>query len=57
MVDDSQSGLWIVAFNEWADLLAGFLLQKVYESYRLWAISPVFVGLIRKIDLSVPLGC
>lgn len=57
MIDDPESGWWVFAFTEWAVRVAVFLLQEVYDTYRVWAISPTLIGFIRKLDTSVPLGC
>lgn len=57
IVDDPKRGSWVVAFTEWAALVAFSRLQEVDDAFPLSAISPVTIGFIQKIDLSVPISC
>ena len=40
---DPQSGYWVIAYTEWVVKVAAFVLFDVYDSYRLWALSPAMI--------------
>jgi len=51
-----ESGYWVVAFTEQACKVAAFLLFDVYDSLRLWWVSPTLIAAMRGLDLSFVLG-
>lgn len=53
---DRRHGLWVVAYTGFAAKVACFLIQEVYDHYRLWALSAKMIENIRALDLIIPLG-
>ena len=53
---DPQSGYWVVAYTEWVVKVAAFILFDVYDSYRLWALSPAMIEAIGQLNLDQALG-
>ena len=49
-------GYWVVDFTEQACKVAAFILFDVYESLRLWWLSPTLIAAMRALDLSFVLG-
>lgn len=55
-LQDPNHGLWMTVYNGFAVKAASFILQDVYDKYRLWSIPPRLMTLIRGLDLSTVLG-
>ncbi len=53
---DPSSGWWMVAFNGFAAKVAAFVIQDAYDKFRLWALPPRMIRIIRGLDLSRVLG-
>jgi len=53
---DPQSGYWVVAYTEWVVKVAAFVLFDVYDSYRLWALSPAMIEALGQLNLDQALG-
>ena len=51
-----ESGLWVVAFTEQECKVAAFLMFDVFDSFRLWWVSPTFIVAMKALDLSFVLG-
>ena len=56
MKEDDNSGWWVVAFTEMICKTAAYILQDVYDSYRLWALSAVTIRCCRELNLVPVLG-
>ena len=52
-----KSGCWVVAYTEHVAEVAVWLLWEVYDSMRLWWVSPSVIRGIRALDLLLVLGC
>ena len=53
---DQNSGWWVVAYTEHIAKTAAFILFDVYDSLRLWALSPRTISFCRELDLVPVLG-
>lgn len=53
---DENSGWWVPVFTEFICKTATFILQEVYDNYRLWALSADSIRCLRELDLSTVLG-
>lgn len=51
-----NSGWWTVFYTEHVARVAAFLLWDLYDNYRVWALSPRVIALIRSLDLTYVLG-
>lgn len=56
LIADPNSGIWVVAFTEMVAKTASFIIQEVYDNYRLWALSPHTIRFARELDLKPVLG-
>ena len=53
---DQSSGLWVIAYTGFAAKTACYILQEVYDHYRLWSLSKAMLAAIDRLDLRVVLG-
>ena len=53
---DPRSGYWRIAYTECAACVAAYILFEMYDTYRLWALSPDLIRDIRALDLVRVLG-
>lgn len=56
MMEDENSGWLVVIFTEFTCKVASFILQDVYDNYRLWALSSDTIRCLRGLDLVGVLG-
>lgn len=58
LVEDPQSGLWVVAITERVTRVCAALLVAAYAEYRLWYVPPDIIAFARELGMSLaaPLG-
>lgn len=56
LTNDPFSGYWVVVYTEFIAKMAAYVLWDVYDTYRLWYMSPTARRYARELDLSSVLG-
>ena len=56
LIDDPNSGWWTVVYTEFVARQAVFVLWDVYDSCRLWRLSPKVLEFVFDLNLSFVLG-
>ena len=58
LIDDGQSGLWLIAYTERVVRICSALLMRAYSQYLLWYLSPTVIRLAPElgVNMAIPLG-